>query len=433
MKKYIQKTLTIVLALGITIALVPMLAAFEAHIINVTAQIDNTCLNFIGDIAFGTVFPQEKLDKTFDVELSNSFITNTNMDGLNYEIVQKPKCWNGDEENPVFGEVTEVSGLFECEDGFQILPVLCPYLSKNEITEDGTDNGGENDSAGIPAFHGLPGTWTPTTSTSTLVSGKLIKSGADFADIWNVDLKVPCFTGNCGQDWAGFVESINPLANPNDYIQPLTNEHKLFGCDLWLQVTAKTPPIGCDEKIDLMLVLDRSTSINSGELSTLKDAAKAFVDAIAPAPDESHVGMSSFATGATLNQHLTAIGADVKTAIDALVASGLTNLAGGINLATGELDDAHEHERPAISDVMVIITDGAPNIPSPAATAQALAATAADNARDAGIEIFVVGVGVSVATETYLITEIANSEAHYFAAVDFNDLGAILQELASCP
>ena len=224
---------------GVALAAVPLFSAYEAHVINVTAQIENGCLVRIPDIDFGTTFPQEKLDKTFNVELSGTFLASDEMDALEYRIQQKPKCWNGNEENPVFGVVAEENGVFSCVDaGFTILPVLCPYLSKHEITADGSDNGGENDSAGIPAFHGLPVVWDLPKTLATEVTGRLIKSADDLLDTWNIDLKVPCFSRHCAQDWEDFVHSVNADANPADYIQPLENEHKLFGCDFWLGITA---------------------------------------------------------------------------------------------------------------------------------------------------------------------------------------------------
>ena len=429
----IQRRIFIVCAVfGVALATLPLFSAFEAHIINVTAQIENGCLIRIPDIDFGTTFPQEKLDKTFNVELSGSFIASDEFDALQYRIQQKPKCWNLDNENLIYGEVMEEDSRYICKDtGFEMLPLLCPYLSKHELTTDGTDNGGENDSVGIPAFHGLPGVWDISKTLATEVTGRLVKSGDDISDTWNIDLKVPCFSRHCAQDWEDFVIGINPNANPDDYIQPLENEHKIFGCDLWLEITAKIPPIGCTEVLDLMLVLDRSGSIDATELQTLKDAANAFVTALTPSADGVHVGQTSFSTTGSLDLHLTGVEADAHAAINALLATGFTNLKEGIEFATGELDDAHEHERPAAPDVMVIITDGAPT--RPAGTAAASATAAADAARAAGIEVFAVGVGVNAGTETYLKENIADDAAHYFGASDFGDLETILTELAICP
>ena len=44
-------------ALALAIAVVPMFAAFEAHVINVTASIENALYVPLKEIKFGTVFP----------------------------------------------------------------------------------------------------------------------------------------------------------------------------------------------------------------------------------------------------------------------------------------------------------------------------------------------------------------------------------------
>ena len=426
-------------ALALVLVVVPMFAAFEAHVINVTATIENALSVPIREIKFGTVFPQEELDRAFDVSLSASFIAEERVDDINYMIRQKPKCWNEDEQSPVFGQVAEdEQGNFICkDDGFAILPLLCPYLSKHEITHDGIIS--ENDGRGIAAFHGLPGPWNIGATWATQVNGQLAKSQQDFSDTWNIDLKAPCFGDHCDQDWEDFVHGINPDAtNTDDYIQPIENESKLFGCDLWLEVFGISLPngeIGCLEKVDLMLVLDRSGSIDSSELATLKTAAKAFVDALAPSTAGVHIGQASFSTSGTLDLHLTDNATTAKAAIDALLAGGFTNLAEGITLATGELanpGDGHDRTDADSPDYMVIITDGAPNRPTDTATAKAAATVAANAADAAGVEIYVVGVGTSGSTADYLKNNIATDVAHYFDSSDFGTLEAILEGIAEC-
>jgi uncharacterized protein YegL len=427
-------------ALATAVAIIPLFAAFEAHVINVTAKIENALNVPIHELTFGTVFPQEKLDKFFDVALSQSFRDEDRVDDVDYFIRQKPKCWNKDEQNPIFGTVTEDPNNpdhFICKDeSFEMLPLLCPYLSKHEISTDGTAPEGQNDDpVGISAFHGPIdlAAWTLAISKSFDIRGHLAKAQSDFDDQWNIDLKVPCFGNHCAQDWASFVADNdgNNNADPNAYIQPIDNEHKLFGCDLWLEVAGiSLPGLGCKGNLDLMLVLDRSGSIDSGELTTLKTAANAFVTALAPSPAGVHIGQTSFSTTGTLDRHLSDDAATSTAAINALVSGGSTNLFDGITFATGELANVHAHERPAISDVMVIITDGNPNEPGTTQNAETVAKTAADAARVAGIEIFVVGIGGDV-DATYLKT-IANDDAHYFSATNFSDLEAVLTGLTQC-
>ena len=196
-------------------------------------------------------------------------------------------------------------------------------------------------------------------------------------------------------------------------------------------------PGPCDKKADVMLVLDRSGSISSGELTTLKTAAKGFVDALNPSADKGHIGMVSFSDTATLNNHLTDDGAAVKAGIDALTSGSFTNLYDGIVKADDELGnpgDAHDRPDGDAPDFIVIITDGEPNRPTGQADSPSvLAATEADEARSHGIQVYVVGVGVTAGTETYLRDEIADDAAHYFSAADFGSLSEVLAEIANCP
>ena len=70
-----KKKLTVAIsALGVGLISLPLLVAFEAHVINVTAQIANGILTVPTEITYGTVFPQEKIDKTFQILLSESFL-----------------------------------------------------------------------------------------------------------------------------------------------------------------------------------------------------------------------------------------------------------------------------------------------------------------------------------------------------------------------
>jgi len=187
----------------------------------------------------------------------------------------------------------------------------------------------------------------------------------------------------------------------------------------------------CTGKADGMLVLDRSGSIDSGELAILKAAAISFVNSLALSPDGVHVGQTSFANSPSLDQHLTDSLVDAVSAISALSSGGFTNLSGGITTATAELansGDGHDREDSESPDFMIIITDGRPNTPG---TPEADAVVAADSARAAGIEVFVVGVGDDV-DENYLRTQIADDNAHYFSALKFTDLSAVLKDIAIC-
>lgn len=170
----------------------------------------------------------------FDVDAVTA-INQTRAGLVDYMIRQKPKCVSNSDAS-VHPQVTEdEEGNFVCPQGSTMMPLLCPYLSKHEISTDGTV--GENDGSGINAFHGLPGPWTEATTEATQVTGELNKGANDVSDTWNIDLKTPCFKGQCAQDWASYVHTYNPSADPLVYQADPKDEHKTFGCDLWVEIT----------------------------------------------------------------------------------------------------------------------------------------------------------------------------------------------------
>jgi len=91
MKKRILLTIAAVAAVAVGVV---GMSAFEAHVINVTAHIENALSVNTYGIDFGTVFPQENItDKTFDIGLSESFIGAERADNVSYKIMQKDKPW----------------------------------------------------------------------------------------------------------------------------------------------------------------------------------------------------------------------------------------------------------------------------------------------------------------------------------------------------
>ena len=92
LKQALKKSGLAVGTLAIVIAGAAAFSAFEAHIINVTARIENALNVPVDAIDFGTVFPQEHLEKPLAVSLSQSFLDEDRVDDVSYFIRQKPKC-----------------------------------------------------------------------------------------------------------------------------------------------------------------------------------------------------------------------------------------------------------------------------------------------------------------------------------------------------
>ncbi len=218
MKKRIL--LTIIALAAVAFGVVGM-SAFEAHVINVTAKIENATQVSTDVLNFGTVFPEESLNRTATLSMSTSFLAENGVNSINYFVRQKPKCWNNTPTAPQYGEVTEVNGQYQCvNQGYEIMPMLCPFLSKHPDVIGAGGNDGSLD-----AYHGPLTTWTLADTLKYQVNGQLAKS-TDESDQWNIDLKVPCFQGKCAQD--------NVV--PEAYQVDPNLESSLFGCALWFEV-----------------------------------------------------------------------------------------------------------------------------------------------------------------------------------------------------
>ncbi len=211
-------------ALVAVVAGVAMMSAYEAHIINVTAHIENALRIHPEALAFGTVFPQEYLTREFTVDLSDSFRDEPTADDVQYVIKQKPKCMcDGDPTDltkcpegkyaPV-GYATHV-----CPAGYTEMLSLCPYLSKMD-----GDAGDEND-RGVSSYYvdDTKDYCVPRTGTEE-ATGYLAKSKGDLLDSWIVDLKVPPVKGSVGQDWPADCPTVE-------------KDGADYGCDLWVEVT----------------------------------------------------------------------------------------------------------------------------------------------------------------------------------------------------
>lgn len=219
-----KKILILVIAAGVVVSGVAVLSAWEAHVINVTAHIENALkvLPSTGELVFGTVFPQEHLEKSVWVTTSTSFCEGSQRRVLNidYRIVQKPKCINQAGEYALIDYATH-----QCPDGYEEMSSLCPYLSK---TPKKIDPAPYTD-YGVSAFH--------DPEDASAVAKGTINKDVDLSDEWIIDLAVPCFEGYCGQDYGDFVRSHNPQADPRDYEAVGDPKGTDFGCDLWFEVT----------------------------------------------------------------------------------------------------------------------------------------------------------------------------------------------------
>lgn len=197
MAKKLLMALVAVLAVAGGIA---ALSAYEAHVINVTAHIENAMDVSPEAIDFGTVFPEETFHRTFQVNCSTSFIAEDRVDDIHYKVVLKPKPL-GDPRAKIYPEsfpngiVAWDYCLNETEDPEYLdfcYRDLCPFLQMMASE-------GEGDST---------------------TSAYLAKTEQDCEDTWSIGFDVPCISGYTPQ---------------GDPCQTIPENDKDWGCDIWVE------------------------------------------------------------------------------------------------------------------------------------------------------------------------------------------------------
>lgn len=240
MKKLLIRSGLAVGTLGVILAGAAAFSAFEAHVVNVTATIENATDITTSEITFGNVFPEEVLHSPVTLSLSDSFTSanNTNAQAVDYFIKQKPKCMGIPQTSTsgLFAQVTDVPPAqaggpitFACPSGYTMMPLLCPYVSKTSPRETDTN---------VPSFHGPTdlASWTDAVSDQTEAIGHLSKPNA-LSTTWDIDLHTPCFKGECAQDWDSYVHGVNPnVIDPTVYEADPKLQGQAMGCDLWFEL-----------------------------------------------------------------------------------------------------------------------------------------------------------------------------------------------------
>ncbi len=235
------------------------------------------------------------------------------------------------------------------------------------------------------------------------------------------DLANPIYIGvrNFGFDGSAVVDDISvvqtaiPTATPP--LPVITPTPATNGCittdklvsnttptqNLTAQITLNiqgTCPVMQQQSLDVMLVIDKSTSMST-RLAATKTAAKQLVDQLSTTYD--HIGLVSFSDTANLDQSLTADFTVVKSKIDAI------NLVGGTNIGQGVLYAQQQlalNGRSQGIPIVILLTDGVStrtstnvycdNHPIAPTLCTQDAITQANLAKQAGTTMFTVGIGL---------------------------------------
>lgn len=182
------------------------------------------------------------------------------------------------------------------------------------------------------------------------------------------------------------------------------------------------------EYSSMIVVQPKRLGQSSDRNSAAKVAAREFVNNMTT---KDQVGYVTFSTSASTNRHLsTMIGSNKSSmynSINGTSASGGTNISSGINAAVAEL--CSSRARPESNKVIVILTDGYSQYPE-------YDKISADAARDRGIKIFTIGMGM--ADEDTLIEIASKTGGRYYRVSSqseliesFNDIATNIKEVVA--
>ena len=143
-------------------------------------------------------------------------------------------------------------------------------------------------------------------------------------------------------------------------VTPTPNECNQFDVNLNIEGNAPERPI------EVMIVIDRSTSMNNGDnprpIDYAKDAAISFARNIYAQNPKNKVGVVTFSNTGILNKGLTGFSnsENVIDAIGSILAQGYTNISEGFKVAANELNVHGTHDCSTIRSI-VLLTDGVAN------------------------------------------------------------------------
>lgn len=185
-----------------------------------------------------------------------------------------------------------------------------------------------------------------------------------------------------------------------------------------IRVHSPESPDGRRPRATIGVVVDTSASMEGEAIAQARGAALTLLEGLR---DGDVLSVVTFGSASQVLVPNTVLGPDtrpqIRTAIEAMAATGTTDLAGGLRASLAQLQG---QARAGEINRMVLVSDGVPNDPSPLATL-------AQQARGAGISITALGLGLEY-HET-LLGQIAQASGGTFHFVeDPAEVAAVFSE-----
>ena len=181
----------------------------------------------------------------------------------------------------------------------------------------------------------------------------------------------------------------------------------------------------CGAKVDMVFVVDASTSVTEFNFQVVKDFIIDFLSEAGIDDGSVRVGVITFSDDDYLQFHLNAYGDKMSLlrAIDGIpYKQGSTNTADALLTMWSEMFTAGNGDRAGVPNVAIVITDGVSNINSRRTIPEA------EQARADGIHIYSIGIGLTDTTE---LDGIASRpvEDNRYSVQDFSGLHTLRDDI----
>jgi Flp pilus assembly protein TadG len=173
------------------------------------------------------------------------------------------------------------------------------------------------------------------------------------------------YLGTAGSGTGTVSFDVQLPGNSRVRVDGTTSANSIFASVMgFSQVPVSSEGVAQKKLVEIMMVLDRSFSLDGRPIADLKVAARSFLEFFAPTQATDKVGMVSFATSVRTDRALAShFVAPMRSAIDAMSALGATNTSDAFAQTLrpgGFTDQTHMAPDARVQQFMVFFSDGMP-------------------------------------------------------------------------